>query len=340
MRVLWPLLVFAGCPSPEEAFVLSGRLIDENGVGLPRQQVHVLRDTSPDARRCTPMEPFATLETDDAGRFTLFVYRQQQTLGRAVPHFFRVETSPALQPTWRTSLSFRFPAVDLPLPDLLVPTLGLEPPPNTFETLVEGTLDGTVAWRSGVGAIFAEERALDRVKVDRRLFSDVAPVSGFNMYESFAVEARLERPMGPSQTDTISRLRTLSCDVPGQPCPLTDGRALPVDLPPNTQAVSITATDILELTEVGLRGLQVEGEPDTLVIEIDEGSVGAAQWRTWLRSQKVREVLPAARNHCREPTGFLSFVLPRVLATGLRVRVEDVNGEPLNLTSLAEVMAR
>ncbi len=340
MRALWPLLVFAACPSPEEAFVLSGRLIDEDGVGVPHQEVRVLRDVSPDARRCSPMEPFATLETDGAGVFSLTVYRQQQTLGRALPRFFRIETTPQLQPSWRSALSFRFPAVDLHLPDLLVPTQGLAPPPGTFETLVEGTLDGTVAWRSGVGALFAEERALDQVKIDRRLFSDVAPVSGFNMYESYAVEARLERPTGLSQTDTISRLRTLPCDVPGRPCPLTDGRALPVDLPANTESVSIRANEILELSELSLRGLQVEGEPDTLVVEIDESGGGAAQWRTWARSQKVREVLPAALNHCREPTGFLSFVLPRVLATGLRLRVEDTNGEPLKLVSLAEVMAR
>lgn len=340
MRSPLLLLLLAGCPSPDEAFLLSGRVIDENGVGLPNVTVRVLRDTSLDTERCQPLEPFATLETDATGAYALTVFRQQLTLGRVVPRFFRVETSHPAQPSWTSALVFRFPAVDLHLPDLLVSTSGAAPPPGELETFTEGWLDGAVAWRSGVGTGLDEERPLTRVRVDRRLFSDVAEVSAFNMYQSYSLEARLERPLPPGSTDTISRLRGAPCELPGHPCPVTDGRFVPVSLPAGTRELVLSTPDIVELSEVAVHGLQVDGEPSTLNIEVNESGGAESQWRTWVISTKVREVLVGARNHCTEPTGFLSFSLPQVLATGVRLRVEDANGDPLDLTSLSEVSAR
>lgn len=338
-QALLGVLLLGACVSPEDAFVLRGAVVDEVGRPMPDQEVRILRDRSIDSERCWPMEPFTTLTTDREGRFSLTVFRQQQTLGGRTPRFFRVEAS-AL-PGWASAQTFRFPAADVTLSDLPVSTLGTPVPAMLFESFTEGTLDESLAWRSGFGGLPAEERETPLRSVDRQVSFASLPSTGLGTFEELAVELRLERPAEPVMRGPVSRFRNLACDVvpQGEPCPLTDGRMVPVKLPPGTKTVAITSGQLEVVRSLAVRGLQVEGEPDRLLVETAT-SLTTPDWRPVVRVTRAREAIAAGRNHCRDPGAFFSFEIGTVAAQGFRLRVEDAAGSSLDLTWLAEVTAR
>ncbi|MCA3011335.1 MAG: hypothetical protein INH41_02935 [Myxococcaceae bacterium] len=337
--------VALGCPSPEEAFRLSGRLVDDDGRPRRGHEVRVFRDASPDGERCTPMEPFATLTTDDDGRYQATVFRQQQTLGGPVPRFFRVETSPVGDETVRLSATFRFPPVDVQAPELTVSSNPSVVPQLLSESLLEAWADGAVAWRGGVNEpVVAEERPLTTRLVFRAtgdIFFD-ANLLGLDS-QWVSPELRLERPYAPSGVRLPSRLRGRPCRAGRtfDPCPWTDGRMTPVRLPPGVTALTVELPEVGAFEAVTLRALQLEGEVN--VVHVDVGSAsedGGMAWAPWVALPNARDLVAKGGRHCPEAGVFLTRATAPTLGQAIRVRAEDAAGAPVVLRSLAEVSIR
>ena len=346
MRALHLVAMFAvalaGCPSPEDGFLLSGRVVDQNGVPVPGHEVRVLRDASVDGERCAPLRPFVTLVTGQNGRFATTVYRQQQTLGGPLPRFFRVEASSVSEPESMTAFTFRFPAVDVPLPDLLIATGPVPEPMGPAEVFMESTLDDAVAWRGPNSTHLGEDRAMPTMRVARFTREDLLDANLLGIDSRWvSLELRFERPAPPVRAGNASVLRGLACDVvgEGQVCPLTDGRMLPVRLPPGTKSVAITSSEVLVLNSVAGRGLHVDGAVARVFVDSADSLEGPV-WRLYASVPRASELASKGRTHCKEPGMFFSSA-PGVVATrGLRLRAEDASGAALDLLSLSEVTAQ
>lgn len=331
-----------GCPSPEDGFRLSGRVVDQDGVGVRGHEVRVLRDASTDGERCTPLQPFATLVTGENGRFETTVYRQQQTLGGPVPRFFRVEASSVIEPEWTTAFTFRFPAVDVPLPDLLIATAPIREPTSPAEVFTEATLDDAVAWRGPTTFLPAEDRAMPTMRVARLTREDVIDANLLGIDSRLvSLELRFERPEPPVRAGNASVLRGKPCDVvaEGQVCPLIDGRMLPVRLPPGTKSVAITSREVLVVNSIAVRGLQVDGAVARIFVDSAD-SLDGPVWRLYATVPRASELVSNGRTHCKEPGIFFASAPGIVVTTGLRVRAEDASGAALDLRSLSEVTAQ
>jgi hypothetical protein len=344
--VLLAALVLLGCPNPDEGFVLSGTVVDQNGQTVRNHEVRVLRDVSVDGERCGPWEPFTTLTTDARGRFATTVYRYQQTLGQAAPRYFRVEATSVFEPTWTTAFHFRFPAVDVKLPNLLILTdmPVVSTPQGLTDSFTEVELDGAIAWRTATPGFVAEDRVMKARRVDRASFDNFVEANVLGVDSRWvSVEVRLERPTEDVPAVNPSRIRGKPCSVAlsaGGPCPFTDGRMLPVKLVPGTKSVSITSEQSIFGTGVTVRGLQVDGAVSRVILERgdlgDEGLV----WRPWVVLPRGKETIEWSRTHCREPGAFFDLTTGLTALLGVRIRAEDASGAALDLTSLAEVSVR
>ncbi|MBL8921873.1 MAG: hypothetical protein JNJ54_23680 [Myxococcaceae bacterium] len=342
MRALLPAvaLVWCACPSPENVYRLEGEVVDQNGRAVRGREVRLLRDASDDGARCLPMEPFAVTTTGPNGRFAFDVYRYQQTLGRVTPRFFRVEASNDPLTNVLTSWTFRFPAVDVTLPPLPITTSTIPPLPSSFETFSEASLDGVVAWRTGGGIGGDEERPMKALQVTRGLASDVLAGTPFGSWEQVGLELRLEQPIAEVPPGPVSRLRGLDCEqLRPAPCPLTDGRMLPVALPPGTKTLTITGRELVVFRTVVLRGLRIDGEAAQVTVETTD-SLELPDWQLSGRLLRGKELVAAARGHCREPGVFGSIEVGVRAARGVRIRADDEDGNSLDLTSVQEVSAR
>lgn len=335
-------VALGGCPSPEDGFLLSGRVVDQNGVPVPGHEVRVLRDASVDGERCTPLRPFVTLVTGEDGRFATTVYRQQQTLGGPVPRFFRVEASSISEPESMTAFTFRFPAVDVTLPDLLIATGRVPEPMAPVEVFLESTLDDAVAWRGPSSTHPGEDRAMPTRLVARVTRDDLIDANLLGIDSRWvSLELRFERPATPVRAGNASVLRGLACDVvgEGQVCPLTDGRMLPVRLPPGTKSVAITSPQVLVVNSFAVRGLQVDGAVARIFVDSAD-SLDGPVWRLYATVPRASELVANGRTHCKEPGIFFSSAPGIVVTRGLRVRAEDASGAALDLLSLSEVTAQ
>ncbi|MCU0697384.1 MAG: hypothetical protein MUC96_12735 [Myxococcaceae bacterium] len=346
MRSLLALLglVLVACPNPDDGFRLSGRVVDQDGVPVPNHEVRVLRDASPDGERCVLMEPFATLVTDERGTYGTTVYRFQQTLGQVVPRYFRVETTSVSEPTWVTAGLFRFGPVDAALPELPIArrSLGVVQVPVSFvDSFTEAELDGYLAWR-GDFEVPVEDRTLTVRRVDRvtrDTFTDANLLGIDSQWLSF--EMRLERPFRTLTSELPSLARGGGCSVaPQTACPLTDGRLLPVVLPPLTTSVAVTVPAPAVVGTVFVHGLQVEGTPAQVVLEsgtrVDEG----LEWRPWAPVPRGKEVIEWSRTHCRDRGAFFKVFAGVREVDAVRVSVFDAEGNRLRLTSMAELALR
>jgi hypothetical protein len=81
-------LVLAGCPLPEDAFVVSGRVTQAHTGG---SEVRLLRSRFASETRCDVFEPLEVTQTDADGRYAFTVIRQQVTAGVTGRRFFAVE---------------------------------------------------------------------------------------------------------------------------------------------------------------------------------------------------------------------------------------------------------
>jgi hypothetical protein len=339
-------LVLVGCPNPDEGFGLSGTVVDQDGRPVRNHEVRVLRDVSVDGERCGPWEPFTTLTTDARGRYATTVYRYQQTLGQAAPRYFRVEASSVFQPTWTTAFHFRFPAVDVKLPDLLIVTdLPIVPTPQGLtDSFTEVELDGAIAWRTATVAFVAEDRVMKSRRVDRVTLDNFVDANLLGVDSRWvSVEVRLERPAQDVPAVNPSRFRGKPCSValsPEGPCPFTDGRMLPVKLGPGTKSVSITSEETVFGSAVTVRGLHVDGAVERVILERGDREGEELVWRPWVILPRGKETIEWSRTHCREPGAFFDVATGLTALLGVRVRAEDAAGTALDLTSLAEVSVR
>ncbi|MDX2009668.1 MAG: hypothetical protein SFW67_05740 [Myxococcaceae bacterium] len=338
-------LLVLGCPNPDDGFLLSGRVVDQDGRPVANHEVRVLRDTSFDGERCAPMEPFVTLSTDRAGAFATTVYRYQQSLGQPVPRFFRVETSSVFEPTWVTAAVFRFGPVDLELPELLILNrpLQIDPLVSFTDSFTESFLDGRVAWRSQSEVRPQEDRAMETRRVDRLTRDDFVEANLLGVDSRWVnFEVRLERPLVPVPAGNASLLRGAPCapSRPGEPCPYTDGRLLPVPFPEGTRTLTITTDSLLLASSVTVRGLHTSGEVARVLVERADGTDEGLAWQPWTVFPRGKELVAWSRTHCLEPGAFLTVFTGTTLTRGLRLRAEDMNGVTLDLLSLAEVSVR
>ena len=176
--------------------------------------------------------------------------------------------------------------------------------------------------------------------VARALASDVLAATPFGSWEQVGLELRLELPGVTSYPGDASRLRGLPCDlVPGRPCPLTDGRMLPVALPPGTKTVAITSSEHFVFRWLLVRGLRIAGDAAAVTVETTD-SLEAPEWQLAGRLQRAKDLVAAARGHCREPGVFGAIDVGIRAARGVRVRANDANGDALDLTSVQELSAR
>ena len=82
--------LLAGCPLPEDEFVLSGT-VPSFGAG---KEVRLLRNETASESRCEAFTPLATALTDDTGRYQFNLIRQQVTRGVAGRRFFGWRSTP------------------------------------------------------------------------------------------------------------------------------------------------------------------------------------------------------------------------------------------------------
>jgi hypothetical protein len=336
------LLALLGCPNPDDGFVLSGTVVDQDGRPVRNHEVRVLRDLSVDGERCGPWEPFTTLTTDEAGRYSTTVYRYQQTLGQPVPRYFRVESSSLFDRVWVTAFHFRFAPVDVALPELFAfsrrPS-GASLAPGLTDRFTEARIDGAMAWR-GNQEIPVEERSLSVIEVDRLTRDEFLQANLLGLDAQWlSLEARLERPFFTKEGQAPSRVRGRPCDAGSArgPCPWTDGRMLPERLPAGTRSVAITLSEGFFVSQVSVHGLQVSGTPDRVVLEAGLSTEEGLEWRPWTWVSRGKEIIEWSRTHCSDRGAFLVTSARPTPMNGLRLRVLDSAGEALELTSLAEV---
>jgi hypothetical protein len=343
MRALFfTALLCAGCPSPDEAFTLKGRVVDELRQPQGNLEVRVLRDRNLDGVRCLPMLPFTTLTTDASGRFSTTLYRQQLTLGAALPRFFRVEVSSPAKSEVLSAYTFRFPAVDVALPDLPVSSTGDVPYVPQLETFSEGLLDGVVAWCGGLNSFTAEDRQMAAREVTRTFRGDGIDSDVVGGFEVLGLELRVERPMPGFAASSTSVVRGAACDVVpvGASCPLTDGRMASATLAPGTVTVSLTWDELRAVSVSSLRAVRVEGAVAAITLE-GTTPMTPGVWQPWYSAPKfVIDEVGKAATHCSEPGAFILLNPPINLVSGLRLRFEDARGTSLPILSMAEVTAR
>jgi hypothetical protein len=342
-RVVLACLVLFSCPNPDDGFLLSGRVVDQDGRPVRNHEVRVLRDVSVDGERCGPWEPFTTLTTDAEGRYATTVYRYQQTLGQPVPRFFRVEASSVFARAWVTAFHFRFGPVDVALPELVSFTRqpsGVDLVAGLTDRFTEARIDGALAWR-GNQEVPVEERSLTVLEVDRLTRDEFLQANLLGVDAQWlSLEARLERPFFKTEVRTPSRVRGQPCDVGSglTRCPFTDGRMLPERLPRGTRSVAISLPEAGWVSFVSVHGLQVAGAPDRVVLETGTETEAGLEWSPWTWISRGRETIEWSRTHCSDRGAFLVTSARNTPMNALRLRVLDSAGKALELTSLAEVV--
>ncbi len=322
--------------------MLSGRVVNELREPQGNVEVRVLRDRNLDGVRCLPMLPFTTLTTDERGRFSTTLYRQQLTLGAALPRFFRVEAGSPAKPDVLSAYTFRFPAVDVALPDLPVSSRGDVPYVPQVQTFSEGLLDGVVAWRGQLNPLTAEDRQLAGRRVTRTFRGEGIDSDVVGSFEVLGLELRVEQPINSLAASSTSLVRGAACDVvpAGASCPLTDGRMPSATLPPGTVTVSLTWDELRVVSALALRAVRVEGAVAALTLE-STTPMTPGLWQPWYSAPKfVLDEFADAPTHCSEPGAFVLLFPPINIVSGLRLRFEDEQGTSLPILSMAEVTAR
>ena len=181
------LALLAGCPLPEDQFVLSGQLTTFQGNARPDVEVRLLRNQVSSETRCDALEPLEITRTDEAGRYTFTLIRQQVTRGVNARRFFRVEADSSTGAV--VSQSFWFPDADLALGELS------EEAPAGAWRVSEYRVDERLAWRAELnGGTFAPDRPYEwRTASTLREWRTV-PIDSLGRYDIVPVEWRVETP--------------------------------------------------------------------------------------------------------------------------------------------------
>lgn len=327
----WVLLCavgFCACPQPEDVFVLSGRVVDTTGEPRAGVPVQLRRARFASETRCDAFDDLSTTTTATDGTYAFELLRQEVTAGIEARRFFEIE---AAGDSGRWSQRFWFPTANLALGDL----------GSSFASgdLTEQLIDGHVAWR-GFAPTRLSRRSEVRAVRTRREWVTV-PIDSLGRFDVIPVETRFTLERGRELDESLeSTAAGATCDAFGiSPCPLTDGRFLPFELPPDTRELVV---EFQRETRVELlfHGLQLARPASGARLDFSFQS-GATEFGTLgtarLRADDFRE----AANSCNEPGAFVtvawtSFIRPRVL----RIRFVDEADQVVPILSLQEITGR
>lgn len=329
----WWLLLLAGCPLPEDSFVLSGQVTGFDGQGRPGVAVRLLRNQLASETRCDALEPLDTTRADDTGHYAFTLIRQQVTRGVDARRFFRVEADGA---QGQVSQTFWFPDADLALGPLS------EDPPGGASRVTESLVDGHLAWRSDVGgAAFPFDRPSQwRTALTARDWRTV-PIDSLGRYDVVPVEWRTEGPWesrNPVSNPPASR--GAECPfIDVTPCPLTDGRFVPYTFPPNTRTLVFNFKHETNVSPLSFHGLVLARPATRVRLEFNF----VEDFDNWnkLGSSPIDQLQELSAERCNEPGLFISlggsgFIKPVLL----RIAFEDEAGDLVPLLSLSEVSTR
>ena len=338
-RFPWNCLVAAllcGCPLPEDQFVLSGRVTDAAGSPRADVEVRLLRNQLASETRCDALEPLDTTRTDESGHYSFTLIRQQVTRGVNARRFFRVETELGLG---SLSQTFWFPDADLALGDLSP----LEP--GGAWRITETRLDDRIAWRAEqTGAAFQPDRAFEwRVATTLRDWRTV-PVDSLGRYDIVPVEWRQEgawETQVPGGTPVPPASRGAECpDIDVTPCPLTDGRYLPFEFPPNTRTLVFNFKHEVNVSALQLHGLALARTAVAARLEFNFAE-DFDNWNSLSTGQLDTRLQELALERCNEPGVFIRLGAPGFIKPVLlRIAFLDGAGDLVPILSLAEVATR
>ena len=323
-RTLWLLAatLSLGCGQPEDVFVLEGTVVSPGNTPLADLEVRLLRDESIDGVRCVPMTLVASARSDGQGRYRFELIRQQIYLGAATRRMFRVEARQETE-TLLSSLTFQFPSADLMLPPMFVGSRWQgQPGWPELRHEEEAFVDGSLAWRGATTGAASEMRPYQARSVWRQFGSLHVDTDSYGGVEDVAVQARFEAPkLDAAPRGTVPESRGASCNVGpvDGPCPLTDGRFLPVRLPPDTRALVITFPEETLVDYVWLRGLVVEGDYTQMKLEWSQTTFEA--WNPFNTVLVDQSLVSLGRQSCDEPGAFLG---PMSVSVGVFPRPRQV----------------
>ena len=329
------LLSLSGCPLPEDQFVLSGQVVDAQRGPRAGLEVRLLRNQVASETRCDALEPLQTTLTDAEGRYAFTLIRQEITRGISARRFFRVEADTL---GGVVSQSFWFPDADL---DLGV--LSIAPPSGAWVT-TESRIDGHLAWRSeATGFGFSSDQPFSaRVASSSREWRSV-PIDSLGRYDIVPVEWRLESTWGPHLATTSNPPPSRGAECPEidvRPCPLTDGRYVPYEFPPNTRTIVFNFREELQVGPLWIHGLTLERSAVKARLEFNfvEDFSNWNMLGTKMLSPRLQEL---SADRCNDPGTFVSvgqssFIKPVVL----RLAFVDEAGDLVPIISLAEISTR
>lgn len=338
-RTLWPravLLLLAGCPLPEDQFVLSGRLTGFGGNARPDVEVRLLRNQVASETRCDALEPLETTRTDEAGRYAFTLIRQQVTRGVNARRFFRVEADSSTGAV--VSQSFWFPDADLALGEL-----GEVAPAGAWR-VSELRVDERLAWRAELNlGTFAPDRPYQGRTASTLREWRTVPIDSLGRYDIVPVEWRMEGPWGaqtPGPTAPPLSRGGECPDLEVTPCPLTDGRYVSYEFPPDTRTIVLNFKHEVSVNPLSLHGLVLARPAAKARLEFNfvEDFDNWNKLGTSLLDGRLQEL---SVDRCNDPglfvgLGAAGFIKPVLL----RIAFEDEAGDLVPILALSEVSTR
>ncbi len=331
------LLGCAGCPLPEDGFVLSGRATLFDGTPLADVEVQLARNRVASETRCDQLEPLAVTRTGPDGRYSFSLIRQQVTAGVEGRRFFSVSRFDGVR---RFTQRFWFPDADLELGDL-----GVQP--VDAWSFNETRLDGHLAWRSEDGFfVFGgnqPDRPFEGRAVSARREWRTVPIDSLGRYDLVPVETRAEEPwvhIG-AKASALPPGRGAECPfIDVTPCPLTDGRFLPYFFPPETRTLVFNFHQETSVKNLGFHGLVLERPAAKARFDFNF-FVDYGQWNPMISAKLDGQLQALSSDQCDEPGVFLDtvaggFAQPVIF----RVSFEDEAGALVPIVSLQEMTAR
>ena len=322
-------LLFCACPQPEDAFVISGQIVDLEGVPRAEVPVKLGRARFSSESRCEFFDALKETVTDQEGRFAFQLLRQEAVAGVNARRFFSVEAPGAIEGT--VTKRFWFPNADLELGPVGARVSG--------DAIYETKVDGHVAWKGG--RLFLDRAAELRDVRARRDWISV-PIDSLGRIDVIPVETRVESAWIAQEREEGFGSTVIGAECPELdvlPCPLTDGRFLPYPFPEGFRSLLFVFDKETDIRGLRFHGLQL-ARPATRA-RFDFSFFRDAELSPLITRNLVPSFFERAQESCDEPGAFLELgggglIQPLVL----RVRFEDAAGEIIPIVSLQEVSAR
>ena len=326
--------LLVACPLPEDQFVLSGQVVDALGHPRAGAEVRLSRNRFPSEKRCDALDPLDTTQTDDQGRYSFTLVRQQITGGVSARRFFRVESDAEAAKVRQT---FWFPDADLELGPMSSVV------PGEAWRVTEYTLDGHVASRSeSVNTIFWERSSERRTTHSLRAWRTV-PVDSLGRWDVVPVDWELQSDQDEQEGDAVQIPASRGAECPDLDvvrCPLTDGRYVPFEFPDNTRTIVLNFKHEVNVSPLNFHGLVLGRTAARVRLEFNFvldfenwNKLGSAKFDARLQERSAER--------CVEPGSFVSFspggLIKPVL---LRIAFEDEAGDLVPILAVSEISTR